>query len=80
MQCFPLMGDLALPGEALPQDTRLLAELLAERLDMAIGTCRVELELQNGVLRAVWRHDRTAAAALRRFDPPPRGAAGRRQG
>jgi hypothetical protein len=49
---------------ALPLDTRALAEALAERLDLAVGQCRLELELQDGRLLHVWRHAKVKASAL----------------
>ncbi len=62
------MADEALNARELPPDTRSLAELLAERLDCSVGRWRVELEIEDGELRLVWRHERIGAGALGRFD------------
>ena len=55
----------------LPADTRLLAELLAERLDLAVGHVRVELELDDGRLVSLWRHERIGARSLWKYDDRP---------
>ena len=55
-------------GSELPPDTRSLLELLAERLDLAVGVCRLEVELADGVVRSIWRHEKTPGTALGRFD------------
>jgi hypothetical protein len=59
-------GDLPSrePAAALPPDTRALAETLAERLELAVGRCRLECELQDGRLVAIWRHQRIIGDAL----------------
>lgn len=55
-------------AEALPGDTRSLAELLAERLDVAVGRTRLELEFEDGRLKVLHRHERLSASGLSRFD------------
>jgi hypothetical protein len=54
------------PAEALPLDARALAETLAERLDLAVGTSRLELVFERGRLVHVWRHERIGATSLER--------------
>ena len=63
-----LVGQARSAGESLPSDTRSLAELLGERLDLAVGQCRLELTLEDGRLVNLWRHERIGATALGRFD------------
>jgi hypothetical protein len=52
------------PASSIPLATRELAELLAERLDLAVGTCRLELQLQDGALVHVWAHAKLKASSL----------------
>jgi hypothetical protein len=51
--------ERSIVGNELPPHTRPLLELLAERLDLAVGVCRLEVELVDGVVRAIWRHEKT---------------------
>ena len=55
-------------AEALAPPTRSLAEVLAERLDLAVGHTRLELEFEDGRLLRIHRHEKIAATALGRFD------------
>ena len=52
------------PAAALPPDARTLAETLAERLDLATEKCRIELELSDGRLVAVWLHRKLMGRAI----------------
>lgn len=54
------------PASSIPLWTRELAELLAERLDLAVGNCRLELVFERGRLVHVWRHERIGATSLER--------------
>ena len=55
--------------QAVPPDTRALAELLAERMEAGMGRWRLELEYENGRLRRCYRHEGPLGAdALIRFD------------
>lgn len=53
---------------SVPPDARSLLEVLAERLDLASGTTRLEAEFQDGRLLRVHRHEKLAAGGLDRFD------------
>lgn len=55
-------------AQALPAETRVLAEALAERVDLGTGTCRLVLELHDGVLRHILRQSKVNATDLARFD------------
>ena len=55
-------------AEALSPSTRSLAEVLAERLDLAVGHTRLELEYEDGRLLRIHRHEKIAVTALGRFD------------
>jgi hypothetical protein len=57
---------VAEPAASLPLDARALAETLAERLDVAVGNCRLELVFERGRLVHVWRHERIGATWLER--------------
>jgi hypothetical protein len=63
-----VQGDLEV-GSVAP-DVRSIAELLAERLDVARGATRLEFEFQDGRLLRVHRHERIAATALPRWREP----------
>jgi hypothetical protein len=52
------------PAAALPVDARALAETLAERLDLAVGTSRLELVFERGRLVHLWRHEKIKATSL----------------
>jgi hypothetical protein len=54
------------PASSVPLATRELAELLAERLELAVGVSRLELVFEGGRLVHVWRHERVGAASLSR--------------
>ena len=66
----PVLSEQALSGavagESLPTDTRTLCELLAERLDLAVGQCRLECNFEDGRLRGLWKHAHVGALALER--------------
>jgi hypothetical protein len=52
------------PASSIPLATRELAELLAERLDLAVGLSRLELLFERGRLVHVWRHEKIKATSL----------------
>jgi hypothetical protein len=63
-----IMRGADLEASAVAPDIRSLAELLAERLDLARGPTRIEFEFEDGRLLRVHRHERIPATGLHRYD------------
>ena len=61
------MEDLLDPGK-LPPPTLVLIEDLAQRLDMAAGFWRLEIDFDGGRLQVGWRHQRFTKTSLVAFD------------
>jgi hypothetical protein len=57
---------------ALGMDARLLAEVLAEQLNLANGQTRLELEYRDGRLTIAYAHVRLNATALELLQLPRR--------
>jgi hypothetical protein len=64
------------PATELPPRTRVLAELLAEMLDLAVGAATIELVLEDGRLLTVFRKEKVPATRLDRFDRRGRETSG----
>lgn len=58
----------------VPPNVRMMLELVGERLDLAAGQCRLEVEFQDGEVLHVWRHEKVKGTALGRFDRPAESA------
>jgi hypothetical protein len=55
---LPPAGISCRAGGGSFRDARALAEALAERLDLEVGTSRLELVFEDRRLVHVWRHER----------------------